>query len=248
MPSGPILPHRSAQNVSESSIAIIGSIKYHAAMCDKYPVHGSSAFATSPTRFKWLRRSSILFCTISPITDDNINKRHCSAGIEEKESIKPANSDNSTANLCCSPGIMPLDYQEGTWFNVENLELSSIANLSLFINDLLQSSDPNSLETGYVRTSSMNKLLVCKVDILKALEVTESEIDSLETELKTLSAGCNSCHPCPAACHLKSGEPLLEPCEEHAAASGSTAVPPLRKLQRKSHKMFDLSQTGYRRN
>ncbi|XP_051121731.1 uncharacterized protein LOC127245112 isoform X7 [Andrographis paniculata] len=148
------------------------------------------------------------------------------AGIVEKESINIADSDNNTANLCCSPGIMPLDYHEGTSFNLENLELSSIANLSLFINDLLQSSDPNSMETGYVRTSSMNKLLVCKVDILKALEVTESEIDSLETELKTLSGGSNSCHPFPAACHLKSGEPLLEPCEEHAAASGNTAVPP----------------------
>ncbi|KAL0340752.1 UNVERIFIED_CONTAM: hypothetical protein Sradi_4592000 [Sesamum radiatum] len=73
---------------------------------------------------------------------------------------------------------------EGPMFSLENLELTSIANLSSLINELLQSDDQSSAEL---------------VDILKALEVTESEIDSLETELKTLTAEPRSCCPHPAA-------------------------------------------------
>lgn len=100
-------------------------------------------------------------------------------------------------------------YHDGPAFNLENLQLTSVADLSLLINELQNSNDPSSAETGFVQTTSMNKLLLCKVDILKALEVTEFEIDSLETELKSLTAESVGCRP----------------SEECAAASGFTVAP-----------------------
>lgn len=114
---------------------------------------------------------------------------------------------------------------EGPTFNLENLELTSIANLSSLIDELLQSHDPSSVETGYVQTTSMNKLLVWKVNMLKALEVTESEIDSLETELKSLVAEPRSCDAHPAASSLLPGECCLKPCEEQVTGSSFTAGP-----------------------
>ncbi|KAL0358676.1 UNVERIFIED_CONTAM: Nuclear receptor corepressor 1 [Sesamum angustifolium] len=114
---------------------------------------------------------------------------------------------------------------EGPMFSLENLELTSIANLSSLINELLQSDDQSSAETGYVRSTSMNKLLVWKVDILKALEVTESEIDSLETELKTLTAEPRSCCPHLAASSVLPGECQVKPYEEQVTASSFTVGP-----------------------
>ncbi|KAL0452175.1 UNVERIFIED_CONTAM: hypothetical protein Slati_1195600 [Sesamum latifolium] len=114
---------------------------------------------------------------------------------------------------------------EGPMFSLENLELTSIANLSSLINELLQSDDQSSAETGYVRNTSMNKLLVWKVDILKALEVTESEIDSLETEFKTLAAEPRCCCPCPAASSVLPGECNVKPYQEQVTASSFTVGP-----------------------
>ncbi|KAK6144799.1 hypothetical protein DH2020_021619 [Rehmannia glutinosa] len=145
--------------------------------------------------------------------------------IEEKESIKAANIDQDTANLSCSPSIMSQTHCEGPTFNLENLDLSSIANLSSLINEMILSNDPSSVETGYVRTTSMNKLLVWKVDMLKALEVTESEIDSLETELKSLIAEPRSCCPHPAASSLLPEECHSKPCEQVTACSTVRPAP-----------------------
>ncbi|KAK6137959.1 hypothetical protein DH2020_028296 [Rehmannia glutinosa] len=160
----------------------------------------------------------------SPATPSSVA---CSSspGIEEKESIKAANIDQDTANLSCSPSIMSQTHCEGPTFNLENLDLSSIANLSSLINEMIQSDDPSSVETGYVRTTSMNKLLVWKVDMLKALEVTESEIDSLETELKSLIAEPRSCCPHPAASSLLPEECHSKPCEQVTACSTVRPAP-----------------------
>lgn len=144
-------------------------------------------------------------------------------GVEEKESVKAAKVDHDTTNLSCSPSIMSQTNYEGPTFNLENLDLTSIDHLSSLINELLQSDDPSSVETGYVQTTSMNKLLVWKVDILKALEVTESEIDSLETELKSLIAEPRSCHDHLVASNLLQRECHLKPSEEQVTASSFTA-------------------------
>ncbi|KAL0298681.1 UNVERIFIED_CONTAM: hypothetical protein Sradi_6527900 [Sesamum radiatum] len=134
-----------------------------------------------------------------------------SPGIEEKESIKEANVNHDTTNLSSSPSIVSQTHYDGPNFNLENLELASIVNLSSLINELLQLDDPSSAETGYVRTTSINKLLVWKVEILKALEITDSEIDSLETELKSLIAESGRCCPHPAGSSSLPGGCKLKP-------------------------------------
>ncbi|CAA0825307.1 Duplicated homeodomain-like superfamily protein [Striga hermonthica] len=146
----------------------------------------------------------VLDCA-SPATPSSVG---CSSspGIEEKESIKAVNIVHNTVNLSFSPSIVSQTHSEEPTFNLENLDLASIANLSSLINGILQPDDPTSLETGYVRATSMNKLLAWKVTVLKALEVTESEIDVLETELKSLVAEPGSCCPQPAASSLLPGE------------------------------------------
>ncbi|KAL3838330.1 hypothetical protein ACJIZ3_022921 [Penstemon smallii] len=151
----------------------------------------------------------------SPATPSSVA---CSSspGVEEKESTKVANVDHDTTNLSSSPSIVSQMHYDGPTFNLEKLDIAAIANLSTLINELL-SDDPSSAETGYVQTSSMNKLLLWKVDVLKALETTESEIDSLETELKSLITEPKSCclpassSSLPGECDLKSSEDLDTP-------------------------------------
>lgn len=93
--------------------------------------------------------------------------------------------DCDAANVRCSPRIASRAHYGGSTVNLQNLELESIANLSTLINELLQPNDPCSAENGDTQRMSMNKLLLWKVDVLKAIEKTESEIESLETELKS---------------------------------------------------------------
>ncbi|XP_051116591.1 uncharacterized protein LOC127241525 isoform X2 [Andrographis paniculata] len=148
-----------------------------------------------------------------------------SPGIEEKESIRPANTDQENVNLSSSPCITSKMHHDGPTFNLESIDLTSIVKLSSLINDLLQSEDPSSGEADCAQTTSMRKLLVWKVDILKALEVTESEIDLLETELKSLRAEPSSCFECPATSGLLPGEFPLKPSEEQATVSAFTVEP-----------------------
>lgn len=148
-------------------------------------------------------------------------------GVEEKDFVKEANVDRDTINLSCSPSIASHTHYDGRTLNLENLELASIANLSSLINELLKSNDPSSAETDYVRTTSMNKLLVWKVDMLKALEMTESEIESLEAEIKSLIAEPGICCPHSAGSSSLPGDQQLKPCEWPVTASkcGITLAP-----------------------
>ncbi|KAH6784202.1 hypothetical protein C2S52_009161 [Perilla frutescens var. hirtella] len=142
-----------------------------------------------------------------------------SPGVVEEKSVKDTNVDQDTANVSCFPIIASLGHYGGPTLNLENLELESIANLSSLINELVQPNAPNSAETGYMQTTSMNKLLVWKVGILKALEMTESEIESLETEFKSLidESEIHCSHP--ASPRSLAGEQQSKPCEVLDSAS-----------------------------
>ncbi|KAL0303121.1 UNVERIFIED_CONTAM: Nuclear receptor corepressor 2 [Sesamum radiatum] len=175
-------------------------------LSDKSPAAPSLSDCASPST------PSSVACSSSP-------------GIEEKESIKEANVNHDTTISSSSPSIVSQTHYDGPNFNLENLELASIVNLSSLINELLQSDDPSSAETGYVQTTSINKLLVWKVEILKALEITESEIDSLETELKSLIAESGRCCPHPAGSSSLPGGCKLKPCEGLVTASSFTIRP-----------------------
>ncbi|KAL2549518.1 uncharacterized protein Fot_11048 [Forsythia ovata] len=142
-----------------------------------------------------------------------------SPGIEERQSIKAASVDQDSTNLNHSPRIVSQTLSEGSIFNLENLETTSIANLSSLINDLLQSDDRSSVDTDFVQTTAMNNLLAWKVNILKAVEMTETEIDLLETELKSLiSAPRNNC-PYPNASSSLPEECHFEACGDQVAVS-----------------------------
>ncbi|KZV37374.1 hypothetical protein F511_01242 [Dorcoceras hygrometricum] len=160
----------------------------------------------------------------SPATPSSVG---CSSstGIEEKESHRAVNMDHDTANLSCSPSIVSQTLNERPIFNLENLELTSFASVSSLICDLLQSDDLSSKGSNYLGANSMNKLLLWKVDLLKALETTETEIDSLETELKSLIPGLGDSHPHPDSSSLQPKKFLLKPCKEQGTSSNFTHKP-----------------------
>ncbi|CAK9152242.1 unnamed protein product [Ilex paraguariensis] len=140
-------------------------------------------------------------------------------GLEDNRFVKGINVYNDSTVLSGSPGLVPQDHSEGLPFNLENLDLSSVTNLKTnmgsSIRELLQSDDSSLVDCGCVRSTAMNQLLVLKGDILKAIEMTESEIDLLENELKSFSSEPGNNCPCPAL----QMEYHAKPCEELGAAS-----------------------------
>lgn len=123
----------------------------------------------------------------SPATPSSVA---CSSspGVEDKSFGKAANMDNDISNLCGSPGPVSQNHSEGFPFNLEKLDFDSVTNLGPILTELLQLDDPNSMDSSFVRSTAMNKLLLLKAEISKTLEVTESEIDLLENELKSLNS------------------------------------------------------------
>ncbi|XWS66141.1 hypothetical protein CRYUN_Cryun05aG0174500 [Craigia yunnanensis] len=160
----------------------------------------------------------------SPATPSSVA---CSSspGLEEKSSGKAANIDNDIINLCGSPCLGSLNHLEGASFNIEKLDINSIINMGSSLIDLLQSDDPNTVDSNFVRSTAINKLLLWKGDILKALEMTESEIDSLENELKSLKGDSGSRCPRPATSSSRPVEENGKSCEEQEAVSSMTPQP-----------------------
>lgn len=154
-------------------------------------------------------KAAVLLDCASPATPSSVA---CSSspGVQEKQSIRAVSVDHDMTKLSCSPSILSQMLCEGPTFNLENFELTSIANLSSSISELLRSDYTNSLDTGFVQTTAMNKLLLWKVDVLKALEMTESEIDSLETEFRSSISEAGSSFPHPAASFMLPGDKILE--------------------------------------
>ncbi|KAJ9159955.1 hypothetical protein P3X46_025404 [Hevea brasiliensis] len=157
----------------------------------------------------------------SPTTPSSVA---CSSpGVEEKTSGKGISPDN----LCGSPSIGSQSHIEGLSFNLEVLDATSVANLGALLVELLHSDDSSSVDSSFIRSTAMNKLLVLKGGISKALEVTESEIDLLENELKSLKFESGSRYPCLAA---SSSFPLVDEvklCSEQGAAANIPRPSPL---------------------
>lgn len=140
-------------------------------------------------------------------------------GVEEKSFGKAGNIDNDISNLCGSPGLASQDHVEGFSFNLEKLDSNSIINLGTSITELLRSDDPNTVESSFMRSSAMNKLLIWKGEISKKLEVTESEIDLLENELKSLNSETGVSGLCPAASSSLRVEEKAKSCKEQDAVT-----------------------------
>ncbi|PON63053.1 Octamer-binding transcription factor [Trema orientale] len=180
----------------------------------------SSLFDKSP------RVMSFSDCA-SPATPSSVA---CSSspGLEEKSFGKAVNIDNDSSNLCGSPGPVSQNHTEGCSFNLEKLDFNSIATLGSSLVELLQSDDPNSVDSSFVRSTAINKLLVWKAEISKTLEVTETEIDSLENELKSLNSipGGSS----PSASSSLPKEDHLKSCEEQGVVTHQIPRPALLQI------------------
>ncbi|KAK8999366.1 hypothetical protein V6N11_070536 [Hibiscus sabdariffa] len=148
-----------------------------------------------------------------------------SSGVEEKSFVKAANIDNDLSNLCGSPSIGSQNHLEGPSFNLEKLDINSIINMDSSLINLLQPDDHCTVDSGFVRSTAISKLLLLKGDVLKDLEVTELEIDSLENELKSLKGDSRSRCPCPATSSSLLVEEHGKACGEQVAVSGVIPQP-----------------------
>ncbi|XP_022765349.1 LOW QUALITY PROTEIN: uncharacterized protein LOC111310302 [Durio zibethinus] len=86
------------------------------------------------------------------------------------------------------------------------------------------------VDSSFVHSTAISKLLLWKGDVLKALEMTESEIDSLENELKLLKGDSGSRCPCPAISSSLPVEENGKACEEQEAVSSMIPQPALLKI------------------
>ncbi|KAI3799741.1 hypothetical protein L1987_35042 [Smallanthus sonchifolius] len=134
---------------------------------DKSPSLTGNSESASPTT------SCSFACSLSP-------------GVEEKASITATTVDDDT----CNPSVaLSQNHTHGLTFNLENFNLAEDFNLSSSLDELLQTDDTTAPGSGF----AMEKLQVWKADISRTIEITESEIDSLEHELKSLISDEDSC-------------------------------------------------------
>lgn len=126
----------------------------------------------------------------SPITPGSVASP---AGLVQKPCIKDANKNDVRAggsSQCHLPGC-----SEKFPIKLIPLEASVISNLASVLADLLKPEDACCGDSSFTSHTATTKLLELKGDISKELENTESEIDLLENELKTLNADVNN-DPC----------------------------------------------------
>ncbi|KAG6601151.1 Nuclear receptor corepressor 1, partial [Cucurbita argyrosperma subsp. sororia] len=132
-----------------------------------------------------------------------------SSGLEDKPFSKAASVDGI---ICSSPGSSSQNHLQKLFSSIEKVEISSITNLGSSLVELFNSDDPSTVESCFGK-STLNKLLAYKGEISKTLETTESEIDFLENELKSLKSenGGNVSHPksC-SAVHLVESVPYFK--------------------------------------
>ena len=108
-------------------------------------------------------------------------------------------------------------------FNLEKVDIDSLTRLGYSLVELLPQFDNlSSVDCSVLSSTTMNKLMLLKADISKLLEVTETEIDSLETELRSLKSKSEGRFSCSTAvgslvcCNSKS-------CDKHVGASDKVA-------------------------
>lgn len=194
-----------------------------------------SDFFVSNVADKSPRITGSLDCT-SPATPSSVA---CSSspGIDDKPFAMTSNTDNYSGNLSSSPGPGTQNHLDGLSLNLENLELHTITNLSSSLLELLQSDDPNMMDSGFLRSTANKRLLLLRSEVSKALEVTESTIDSLETELKLLNLELRSCG-IPASSSSLPVEIRSKPLEEPGGISNVFTNPVPEELQLDCERML----------
>ncbi|KAL0714208.1 hypothetical protein Bca4012_021187 [Brassica carinata] len=104
----------------------------------------------------------------------------------DKSSAKAANGATDVSNLCRSPSPVSSIHLERLPISIEELDNISMERVGCLLNELLGTDDPRTGDSSSVQLTSMNKLLAWKGDILKAVEMAESEIDLLESKQRAL--------------------------------------------------------------
>ncbi|XP_010529104.1 PREDICTED: uncharacterized protein LOC104806084 isoform X2 [Tarenaya hassleriana] len=130
----------------------------------------------------------------SPATPSSVA---CSSspGTRDKPSCMAAKAVSDASNLCRSPSPV-FNYQlERIPFNLEDAGNISMENLSCLLSELLRTDDSGPGDSCSIQWNVMNKVLAWKVDVLKVLELTESEIDLLENKRRALKFEAGSLCP-----------------------------------------------------
>lgn len=168
--------------------------------------------------------SGLLECA-SPATPSSVA---CSSspGIEDKACNKSANLDYDSCYSSRSPNLPPKENTEAIRKKescLENLELTSVVNLSSSLTEVFQLEEPAVMEPSLDRSTAMKKLLEWRGKTLNALEEAESEIDSLENDLNMLQSEFVSNCPKPATSSSLNGVHHSKSCED---VPSSTVSPP----------------------
>ncbi|XP_058758950.1 uncharacterized protein LOC131632183 isoform X2 [Vicia villosa] len=125
--------------------------------------------------------------------------RSSSPGEDDKLFGKAANMDNDVGSLSSSPGPESQNHLQMFSLNLEKVDIDSLTSLGPSLVELPQSEDLSSVDYNSLRSTTMDKLLTLKAGISKVLEVTETEIDSLENEHRSLKSESEGRFPCSAA-------------------------------------------------
>lgn len=153
----------------------------------------------------------------------NQSKFYDSAGVEDKLYGKAVNSDNDVSNL---NGLLePQNHLQTFSLNLEKSDIDSLSSLGSSLIGLLQSDDLSSVDPGRASSAAMNKLLIWKADLSKVLEVTEAEIDFLESELKLLIFESGNSCPCPAVLGSSLVANGTKSCEEQVRGYDKVSRP-----------------------
>ena len=104
----------------------------------------------------------------------------------DKSSAKAAIGASDVSNVCRSPSPVSSIHLERLPINIEELDNISMERVGCLLSELLGTDDPGTGDSSSVQLTSMKKLLAWKGDILKAVEMAESEIDLLESKHKAL--------------------------------------------------------------
>ncbi|KAI5443804.1 uncharacterized protein LOC127126546 isoform X2 [Lathyrus oleraceus] len=125
--------------------------------------------------------------------------RSSSPGADDKLFGKAANMDSDVGNLSSSPDRGSQNHLQMFSLNLEKVDIDSLTSLGSSLVKLPQSEDLSSVDYNLSRSTTMNELLILKAGISKVLEVTETEIDSLENEHRSLKSESEGRFPCSAA-------------------------------------------------
>lgn len=148
-----------------------------------------------------------------------------SAGFADKSSVKAAIAASDVSNMCRSPSPVSSIHLEQFPINIEELDNISMERFGCLLNELLGTDDPGTGDSSSVQLTSMNRLLAWKSEILKAVEMTESEIDLLENKHRTLKLeGGRHCHVVGPSSYFCEGDANVPKEQEASCILGPKAA------------------------